>query len=85
MIEFFCQHTYSRITVKSERQYWQNKVSSYFLQEYLTGTPNCFTATLNGDPALKSFFFPLYDRIVMLRHVRMLDGAPVIDGVIPKP
>ena len=66
-------------------------MSTYFLQEYFTGTPNCLTATLNGDPALKSFFFPLYDRIVMLRHVvrTLLDGVvPVVtnDGaVIPNP
>ena len=32
---------------------------TYLLHEYLTGTPNCFTATFMGEPSLKSFFFPL--------------------------
>ena len=57
---------------------------TYFLQEYLTGTPSCFTATLKGDPALKSFFFPLYERIVMVRLVRTFEGVVYIDGTIPK-
>ena len=61
-------------------------MKTYFLQEYLTGTPSCFTATLSGDPALKSFFFPLYVRIVMLRRVRTFDGEELYtDGTIPKP
>jgi hypothetical protein len=38
---------------------------TYFLHEYLTGTPNCAAATLKGEPALKFFFFPLYVNTVI--------------------
>ncbi len=41
--------------------------STHFLQEYVTFIPICLAATDRGDPALKSFFLPLYDKTVICR------------------
>ena len=51
-------------------QTWSQHIdntSTYFLQEYFGLTPKAATALLKGDPGLKSFFFPLYDKTVICR------------------
>jgi hypothetical protein len=40
---------------------------THFLQEYVTFIPKFLAATDRGDPALKSFFLPLYDKTVICR------------------
>jgi hypothetical protein len=37
----------------------QQDMRTYFLQEYFGFTPNAAQAFLSGEPALKSFFWPL--------------------------
>jgi hypothetical protein len=40
---------------------------THFLQEYVTFIPKFLAATDRGDPALKSFFLPLYAKTVICR------------------
>lgn len=42
---------------------------THFLQEYFGLTPSAEQAFFRGLPALKFFFFPLYDRTVIRRAV----------------
>mmetsp|Transcript_15568 Transcript_15568/g.29366 ORF Transcript_15568/g.29366 Transcript_15568/m.29366 type:complete len:92 (+) Transcript_15568:677-952(+) len=57
---------------------------TYFLQLYLGLTPRLAQASLRGDPGLKSFFFPLYVRTVILRSVEIVRAccAKVVVGAM---
>ena len=50
---------------------------TYFLQEYFGFTPSAAQAFLRGDPALKSFFWPLYVNTVIF--------SPLDWGAIAEP
>jgi len=49
---------------------------SPFLQEYLGLMPIAGRAFDSGEPALKFFFFPLYDKIVISRLEDVLTAEP---------
>ena len=55
------------------------RYATYFLHEYLGLIPRAGRAFESGDPALKFFFFPLYDKTVMWRldDLRLVETCPL--------